>query len=83
MLILIYSFSLAIAIAYTIWYIGVAKLGATRTSIYSNLIPVVAIFFAWVFLAERLTLWQMLGTGMVLVGVYLTRIKGRELPSSR
>jgi len=82
-LILIYSFSLAIAIAYTIWYIGVAKLGATRTSIYSNLIPVAAIFFAWVFLAERLTLWQMLGTGMVLVGVYLTRIKGRELPSSR
>ena len=82
-LVLLYSFSLAIAIGYTIWYIGVAKLGATRTSIFSNLVPVAAIFFAWGFLAERLTLWQMLGTGMVLVGVYLTRIKDRELPSSR
>ena len=80
---LLYSFSLAIAIGYTIWYIGVARLGATRTSIYGNLVPVAAIFFAWVFLAERLTLGQILGTAMVLVGVYLTRIRDRELPSAR
>ena len=80
---LVYSFSLGIAIGYTIWYIGVARLGATRTSVYSNLVPVAAIFFAWLFLAERLTLEQLLGAAMVLVGVYLTRIRDRELPSPR
>jgi len=80
---LLYSFSLAIAIGYTLWYIGVARLGATRTSVYSNLVPVAAIFFAWVFLAERLTLEKILGTAMVLGGLYLTRIKSRELPSAR
>ncbi len=80
---LVYSFSLAIAIGYTIWYIGVARLGATRTSIYSNLVPVAAIFFAWLFLAERLVLEQIVGAAMVLVGVYLTRIRNRELPSPR
>lgn len=80
---LVYSFSLAIAIGYTIWYIGVAKLGATRTSVYSNLIPVAAIFFAWVFLEERLTLGQIAGAALVLFGVFLTRIRDRELPSPR
>lgn len=67
----------AVAASYVVWYQGVQKLGATRTAIYSNLVPVLAAFISFFVLGEPLG-WQF-WTGMVLVigGVTLARFGGR------
>ncbi|MFQ6058942.1 MAG: DMT family transporter [Anaerolineae bacterium] len=75
---LIYSFSLAIALGYIVWYTGVRRIGSARTAIYSNLIPVVALTVAWFTLGERIASLQLVGAAVILVGIYLTRSQRRE-----
>jgi drug/metabolite transporter (DMT)-like permease len=76
---LVYSALFALCVAYTIWYIAVREIGSARTSVYSNLIPIVAMLTAVVFLGERLTATRLLGAAAVLVGVALTRV-GKVAP---
>ncbi len=54
------------AAAITLYFLGLARIGAVRASILGNLEPVVTIFAAVVILAERPTLVQLLGTAMIL-----------------
>ena len=70
---LTYSFCLAVGIGYVLWYTGVSRIGSSRTSLYSNLTPVVAVAFAWLFLSEKMTVLQGLGAVLVLTGLYLAR----------
>lgn len=63
----------ALVVAYLIWNIGLRRLGAARTAIYSNFTPVVAMLAAWAILGERPTAWQGLGAGGIFSGIYLTR----------
>ena len=39
---MLWSALFALCIAYVIWYTGVQRIGSSRTSIYSNLTPIVA-----------------------------------------
>jgi len=76
---LIYSSFLAIALGYVIWYKGIEKVGTTRTSIYSNLIPVLTALFAWQILSERLTIYHLIGASVIFTGIYLTHFnKGKK-----
>lgn len=63
----------ALSISYIIWYSSIKRVGTTKTAIYNNFVPVMAIVFAWIFLAERFTLRQTIGTAMILIGVFFTR----------
>ena len=47
------------------------RLGAARTSIFLNLIPIFAMFFGWLLLGERIGITQIAGTVLVIVGVVL------------
>jgi drug/metabolite transporter (DMT)-like permease len=76
---LAYAAVLAMGVAYTIWYSAVREIGSARTSVYSNLIPIVAMLTAVLFLGEPLTLRQVGGAALVLAGVALTRIQPRKL----
>lgn len=76
---LIYSALFALCVAYTIWYVAVREIGSARTSVYSNVVPIVAMLTAVVFLGERLTPAKLLGAASVLVGVALTRV-GKSQP---
>jgi drug/metabolite transporter (DMT)-like permease len=78
-LVLVGSGLLAISASYIVWYKGIQKLGATRASIYTNLVPVLAAFFSYFLLKEPLG-WQF-WTGMLLVlaGVSIARFGGRIL----
>ncbi|HEX8600063.1 MAG TPA: DMT family transporter [Chloroflexia bacterium] len=78
--VLVGSGLLAVAASYVVWYQGVQKLGATRTAIYSNLVPVLAAFFSFFLLREPLG-WQFwAGMALVLGGVTLARFGGRLMP---
>jgi drug/metabolite transporter (DMT)-like permease len=70
---MVYSGIFALVIAYLFWYRGVQVLGPTRTAMYSNLQPVIALGAAWAALGEVPTPWQALGAGTIIAGVVLTR----------
>jgi drug/metabolite transporter (DMT)-like permease len=72
---LAYSSLFALCVAYTIWYVAVRQIGSARTSVYSNLVPIVAMSTAVAFLGESLTLRKIAGAAAVLLGVALTRVK--------
>jgi drug/metabolite transporter (DMT)-like permease len=74
---LVLSALLALNVAYLIWYTGVQRIGAARTSMYSNLVPLVAMSFAALWLGEPLSRNKLIGAAAVLTGVFLTRL-GRK-----
>jgi drug/metabolite transporter (DMT)-like permease len=75
---LVVSAALALAFCYIVWYAGVRTLGPSRTAIYSNVIPIVAIVSAAAFLHEPLTGVKIAGAAAVLAGVLLTRRAARK-----
>ncbi len=76
---IVYSALFALCIAYTIWYSAVREIGNARTSVYSNLVPIVAMLSAVLFLGEPLGVRKMVGAAAVLVGVALTRVGGGRM----
>ena len=55
---LVLSALLALNLAYLIWYIGVQRIGAARTSVYSNVVPIVAMAVAAIWLGEPISTAQ-------------------------
>jgi drug/metabolite transporter (DMT)-like permease len=68
-----FSSVISMGVAYLFWFRGVRVLGPTRTSVYANLQPVIAIAFAWAALHEVPTAWQGLGAAMIVAGILMTR----------
>ena len=69
----LYSSVLSMGVAYFFWYRGLRVLGPTRTAVYSNLQPIVALIAAWAFLGEIPTMFQGVGAVTIIAGVFLTR----------
>ncbi len=63
----------SMGIAYLFWYRGVRVIGSTRTAMFSNLQPIVALAASWPLLGEKPTALQGIGAGAVLGGLLLTR----------
>lgn len=70
---LLYVSILGNAVAHVFWVTGISKIGPTRTTMYQTFVPVVAIFFAVMFLGESLLGIQVVGVILVIGGVYVTR----------
>jgi drug/metabolite transporter (DMT)-like permease len=64
---------LSLAVCFILWNYGVRRIGATRTSIYSNVQPIVALLAAWPMLGEVPTFSQISGACITFAGVYLVR----------
>ena len=73
---IVYAGVLSIAVAYLIWYTGVAVLGNTRTATYSNLVPVLTLIVAWVWLREVPHPGQLAGAAVIIGGVTLAQWQG-------
>jgi drug/metabolite transporter (DMT)-like permease len=72
-----YSSVMALVVAYLFWYRGIAVLGPTRASMYSNLQPVFAMAGAWALLSETPRIQQIAGGACIVGGLLLTRLPGR------
>jgi drug/metabolite transporter (DMT)-like permease len=72
---LLYSAVFALVVSYLIWYTAVQRVGNSRTSIYSNVVPLVAMSVAALVLAEPITLRQIFGAAAILSGVAVTRLE--------
>jgi drug/metabolite transporter (DMT)-like permease len=75
---ILYSGLGALVIAYFFWYYGIRKLGPTRTALYGNLQPLIALLVAWLTLGEVPTSWQAMGAATIVSGVLLTRVPASE-----
>lgn len=72
---LVYSAVLSICVAYVIWYVAVRELGTARTAVYSNLLPIIAMIAAAIWLHEPVGPGKIAGAALVLAGVGLTRVR--------
>lgn len=69
-----FSGLLSVAAGSLIWYAVVQRHGVARAAVYSNLVPLVAVLFAAALAQEPLTVQKLLGAGLILGGVALTRL---------
>jgi drug/metabolite transporter (DMT)-like permease len=72
---IVYSALFSLCVAYTIWYAAVRDIGSARTSVYSNVVPLVAMATAVLFLGEPLSVRKVAGAVAVVAGVALTRVR--------
>jgi drug/metabolite transporter (DMT)-like permease len=79
--ILAFSGIFALAVSYVVWYASVKRVGNSKTVIYGNVLPIFAVIFAYIFIAERIGFWQAVGALIILAGVYLTRSGYRFFPA--
>src|SRR5438132_1700601 len=70
---LFYSSIISMGVAYIFYYRGLRVLGPTRTAVYTNLQPIIALLVAWAFLGENPTVFQGVGAVTIIAGVFLTR----------
>jgi drug/metabolite transporter (DMT)-like permease len=70
---LFYSSVISMGVAYFFWYRGLRVLGPTRSAVYTNFQPIVALLVAWAFLNETPTIFQGVGAATIIAGVFLTR----------
>jgi drug/metabolite transporter (DMT)-like permease len=75
---LLFSALGAIVFCFVAWNYGLKRLGSTRTAIYSNLSPAIALLVAWIGVNERPRLEQMLGAAVILLGISLGRTREDE-----
>lgn len=59
-------------IGYLIQQISIKELGASKTAIFINLVPVFSMLLSVIILKERVTLLTLLSGGLIIFGVYLT-----------
>ena len=58
-------------LCFLVWNWVIGKLGAVVATNWVYLNPIVTIVFAWWLLNEKITLWLLLGTLLILLGMYL------------
>jgi len=67
---LFYAIFLSGIIGHTFWYEGIGRLGSTTTLLYLYFIPVWATVFNHFFIGEKIFTQQILGGGLILLGVH-------------
>ena len=62
----------ASSLCFLVWNWAMKKLGAVIVTNYVYFNPVTAILFAWLILSEPITIYFLLGTMLILIGLYLS-----------
>lgn len=78
----VFSAVFALFLAYWIWYTAVQRIGNTRTAAYSNLVPLVGLGVAALWLGEPVAATKLAGAAAIIGGIVLTRMGGAPAPTS-
>ncbi|HEY3046695.1 MAG TPA: DMT family transporter [Polaromonas sp.] len=62
---------LGTALAFVWYYEGIRQLGAARTVVFNNLVPIFGVLLGWLVLGEPLSVSLIAGGAMALAGVFL------------
>ncbi len=63
------------ALGFSLYYLAIKRIGATRAGIFINLVPLFSILLSWLILGESVKLIVLAGGCMVLTGVTLTNYR--------
>jgi drug/metabolite transporter (DMT)-like permease len=74
--IIVYAYSFLMAVFSTVipsYLIAIAikRIGPDNSAIVNSVGPVSTIFLAYIFLDESVSVWQLIGTGLILTGVFI------------
>lgn len=64
-------------IGYIVYVYCLKELGATVITTYINLQPIMSIIAAAIILKEAITIWQVIGCGVIVIGVTLASLDGK------
>lgn len=70
-----YAGFLSMGVAYSLQIVGQKRLEASVASLIMSLESVFAALFGWLLLHERMTVWELLGCGLVFAAVILSQIQ--------
>lgn len=70
---MIYMGVFGTAVAYCLWYSCIDKVGACRTTIFANLVPLWGVLFAAIFLNEEIHWYILIAMVMIISGVFLVQ----------
>jgi drug/metabolite transporter (DMT)-like permease len=70
-----YSTFLSIIYSYLIWSFALKQVGVSRTAVYSNLTPMIAMLGGWFLLDEQPVIAQLVGVTLILSGIFIVRAK--------
>ena len=62
-------------ISYLIWNNGVKEIGPTNAGVYTYLLPVFGIILSMIFLDETFLFYHLVGTVLILIGIFLVNRK--------
>ena len=69
---------IASSICFLTWNMAVDHLGAVKSGLYVYFNPVVTIIFGIIILNEKLTIWGIIGTILIFIGLYISTYKKKE-----
>ena len=67
------------ALGFSLYYRAIQKIGAARTGIFINLVPVFSVLLSWLILGEAIKPIVIAGGLLILTGVSLTNFKAKKL----
>ena len=68
----------ATALGFSLYYRAIKKIGATRTGVFINLVPLFSIILSWFILGESVKPLVITGGIVLLAGVGLTNYRGKK-----
>ena len=68
---ILYMSVFASVLGYLIQMVAIQRIGAPRTAIFINLVPIFTIIQSVTILGESITLFKLIGAAIVITGVYL------------
>jgi drug/metabolite transporter (DMT)-like permease len=68
-----YSTFLSIVYCYLIWSYALQMVGVSRTAVFSNMTPLIALVGGWLILGEDPAVAQLGGAALILTGIFIVR----------
>ncbi len=69
----VYSGIFALWLGNIVWVWAVGKIGSNKVALYQYLLPIFALFFAYLLLGETLVFAQIIGTFLILAGLMISQ----------
>jgi drug/metabolite transporter (DMT)-like permease len=76
---LLYLIVFGSLITYSAYVFMISKLPPTQVSVYAYINPVVAVICGWLILSEKMNVNMILGTVIILCGVYLVNLESKKV----
>ena len=75
---IVYMAIFSSVVAGVAWYHGIQRIGASRTALFNNGVPVAVMFLAAIILHEAITLDRVIGVTLVISGILLANMGARR-----